>query len=319
MATAQTLSIQNYPLTSMLDKLPSYQEPRKKLDAVDQNSNTPPSFKPLHDDLNTTILTSPIKAISWKDSTRPFFLQDQKVTMARLDISNLTEVLDRNKRRSPPTTLDHSIYGLVLGLPYGKIEIWDVNGTRTSIFNSGDSSAVTSTAALGNNILCGSEHLSLFDLRQQQPVWTKLDLEKNPIPTVSFVSDRLMMSGHHDHFSLWDMRRPRTPLAQPQVSITSHHWYGSRMISTGNNMVHLWQMTSTHLNLSCSLPLNGCSKVYLGPNKAAAIALEKLYTCTSKELKVTKTHHENPPSAMNPEKNRILTQTESGHLRLFRL
>lgn len=319
MATALTLPAQNFPLTSTLNTLPSYHMSLPKSASLDQNSNIPPSFKPLQDDLNTTILTSPIKAISWKSLTQPFFLQEQKVTMAHLHISSLTEVLDRNKRRSPPTTLDHSIHGLVLGLPYGKIEIWDVNGTRTSIFDSEDSSPVTSTAALGHHILCGSNHLSLFDLRQQAAVWTKLDQEQTPIPTVSFVSDHLMMSGHHDHFSLWDMRRLRTPLAQPQISTTSHHWYGSEMISTGNNVVHLWKMTSTQLNLIVSYPLDGCSKVYLGHQKAAAIALENLYTCSSKKLKVTKTHHENPPSAMAPERNCILTQTESGHLRLFQL
>jgi len=322
MATVQVLPPHEFPLSyplALLSPSPKGSEPKQDSSGelfMDQDSNNLPPYKPSSSLFPKSLQTKPITSIRWTD--RIYLLQDQKVSAAHLEAPDLVEVLDRKKRRSPPTTLDHSSHGFVLGLPHGKIEVWDVNGTQTSTFDLENRSAVRSTAALGNFILAGSDHLSLFDVRQQPPVWIRLNARDTPIPSVSFVSNHLLMSGHQEHFSIWDTRSLNRPLAQPQVSTTSHHWCGSKMISTGNHVVRLWELTSTHLHLRRSRPLEDCSQVYLGPQRAAAIVPEKLYTCTTSE-KITsyQTLHANPPSAINPEKNTIVTQTESGYLRFF--
>ena len=255
----------------------------------------------------------PATSIKWGDKV--YLLHDQSVSTIE------TEVFKRKARRSPPTTMELFQNGFVLGLPNGKIEIWNANGSRASSHRSSnaDESSVKSIDTLGTAILCGAEQLSLFDSRQENEVWSLWDHHTSPIQTVAFASEHLFSSGSTDKFCLWDLRNAVRPLGSINLSVTSHHWCGHLMISSGtDNVVRLWEMTQSSLRETERRGLN-CSAVYLTPTREVAITPNMLYIRTEEEIRSHNTFHETPPSAISPDKKTIVTQSSTGNLYFFPL
>jgi len=255
----------------------------------------------------------PATTIKWGDKV--YLLHHQSVSTTE------TEVFKRKARRSPPTTMGLSQNGIVLGLPNGKIEIWDANGSKLSDHRSlnVDESSVNSIDTLGNFILCGAEQLTLFDSRQEHQVWSLWDKHTSPIETVAFASEHLLSSGSTDKLRLWDLRNAVRPLGSINLTVTSHHWCGPLMISSGtDNIARLWEMTRTSLREAERRELN-CSEVYLTPTCEVAITPNKLYIRTEEEILSHNTSHEAPPSAISPDRKTIVTQSSSGNLYFFPL
>jgi hypothetical protein len=280
--------------------------------SLDQSPNTPPS-KYMHALSYYPSPVPPATTIKWGDKI--YVLHHQSVSTVN------TEIFKRKARRFPPTTMELSQNGFVLGLPNGKIEIWNTNGSKISSHRSlnADESPVNSIDTLGTTILCGSRQLTLFDSRQETEVWSLWDTHSFSIQTVSFASEHLFSSGSPDHFYLWDLRNMARSLGSINISVTSHHWCESRMISSGtDNVVRLWEMTRETFRVYERRVLN-CSAVYLTPTCEVALSPNMLYIRSEGKIQSHHTSHEAPPSDISPDKKTIVTQSPSGSLLFFPL
>lgn len=286
-----------YPVK--INDVPEFPPPSKKMDPLPKIEERLPQA--------TTI--------KWGDKI--YILHDQSVSY--LHNGQAAQLLMRKTRMAAPTTMELSLNGFVLGLPNGKVEVWDIHGSRTSLHAfEAEASQVNSIDTLGHSILCGTNQLSLVDTRQADAPWTIWDHHRSPVQSVSFVSETIFTSGSEDTLKLWDSRT-RRPLVTIERNITALDWFGPRMISAGSdNVVRLWELTSTSFaeRETYELP---CSTVYLTRTCAVALSTNHVYMRSGEEVKLQKLQNPYPPSALSPNRDYLVTQDASGYITFFKL
>jgi len=254
--------------------------------------------------------------LKWRDPNSAFLLENGIVSRFDVPTVNVTKVFDLSRSDSTPTAMALSNDRVVLGYPFGEVEIRDSYGNKISTYlpKNAAESQVNCIATYGQCILSGALKLNLIDYRMKGVVWTHPNEYGSPYKTVSFITPELLMAGSTENFTIWDLRKKVKPFLSSKNGITSHDWYGPTMISSNpKGEVGVWKFIPGNISIKKRYKLI-CSSVFLTSTKSkVALVPNGFYI----DHQFTKASH--VTSAISPDHKTLLLKTQSGSFKLHRL